>query len=352
MENRFLKPSLRHFAPYTPGQQPPDGEHWVKLNTNESPYPPSPAVLAALRDAVDGSLRLYPNPVAAPAREAAARRFRLRPEQVAVGNGSDELIAMCFRAFLDAGQAAAFATPTYTVVEPLCGIHQVRPSRHPMGEERRLPASLADDPAPLKYVVNPNSPTGSWYSREELEPILERSAGVVVLDEAYVDFAPESRLDLLDRHPNLLILRTLSKSYALCGMRIGFALGQPELIAALDMVKDSYNVNRLSIVAAVAALEDPDHQAATVARVVADRTWLEGRLAELGFRVDPSAGNFVFVQPPPGHPAGKVQQALRERRILVRHYDNPAIAGWLRMTVGTREELETLLAALSEILDE
>ncbi len=210
--------------------------------------------------------------------------------------------------------------------------------------------SLTDDPARLKFLVNPNSPTGTWHGRMSVERVLARSRGVVVLDEAYVDFAPQSQLELLARHPNLLILRTMSKSYALAGMRIGFALGHADLISALLAVKDSYNLNRLAVVGAVAAIEDERHHRTIVDHVVAERVWLEERLRELGFEHSPSAANFVFVEPPRGNSSAAVADALREQHILVRRYDLDPIAGWLRITVGTREQHQRLLAALKEIL--
>lgn len=350
MPKSFLKKALEGFQPYVPGEQPPDGEDWVKLNTNESPLPPSPRVIEAIRAAASESLRLYPNPTAAPARAAIARHFGLQAGQVAIGNGADELIEMCFRAFAGAGERVAYSTPTYPLLEPLCRVHETVPSAHPTAEGWTWTTELAEDDAPLKFLVNPNSPTGTWHSRTSVERILVRSRGVVVLDEAYVDFAPESRTDLLGTHENLLILRTMSKSYALAGMRIGFALGDPALISALDAVKDSYNMDRLAIAAAVAAIEDEDHHRRIVEHVVSERAWLEGRLRDAGFEHGPSAANFVFVKPPLRSTAAAVADALRERRVLIRHYDREPIAGWFRITIGTREQHERLLAALREIL--
>src|SRR5450759_5248645 len=298
MSKSFLRSGLAGFQPYIPGEQPPDGEGWVKLNTNESPLPPSPRVIEAIKAATDDSLRLYPSPTAAPARQAIAKHFGLAPMQVTLGNGADELIEMCLRAFAGAGDRVAYPTPTYPLLEPLCRLHDAVPSPNPSGELFTWSPELMDDPAPLKFLVNPNSPTGTWHGGPSVERVVKRSKGVVVLDEAYVDFAFESQVHLLAKHANLLIIRTMSKSYALAGMRIGYALGSPELIADLDAVKDSYNLDRLAIVAATAAIED----------------------------------------------------ALRERRILVRHYDRDPIAGWLRITVGTRDQHERLLEALREIL--
>lgn len=350
MPQSFVRKALQGFKPYVPGEQPPDGEDWVKLNTNESPVAPSPRVIEAIKAAAGESLRLYPSPTAAPARRAIARHFGLDPAQVTIGNGADDLIEMCFRAFTGAGDNVAYPTPSYPLFEPLCRIHEAVPSPHPSAEAWTWSLDLMDDPAPLKFLVNPNSPTGTWHGRMSVERVLKRSRGVVVLDEAYVDFAIESQLALLAKHENLVILRTMSKSYALAGMRIGFALGSPELVASLDTVKDSYNMDRLAIVAACAAIEDEDHHRKIVDYVVAERAWLEDQLRGLGFEHSPSAANFVFVHPPPGSSGAGLADALRKRRILVRNYDREPIAGWFRITIGTRAQHERLLAALKEIL--
>ena len=351
MSESFLKEALRGFEPYVPGEQPPDEEGWVKLNTNESPLPPSPKVIEAIKAAAGDSLRLYPSPTAAPARAAVAAHFGLHPSQVALGNGGDDLIEMCFRAFAGKGDRVAYPTPTYPLFEPLCRIHEAVSAPHPCGEGWMWTPDLTEDHAPLKFIVNPNSPTGTWSAEAAVEDIVAKSRGVVVLDEAYVDFAPESCIGLLERYRNLLILRTFSKSYALAGMRIGFALGDPELIAGLDAVKDSYNLDRLAIVAAVAAIQDQDHHRAIVEHVIAERAWLADQLDALHFDVAPSAANFLFVQTPPGSTAAAVADALRERQILIRHYDREPIAGWFRITIGTRDQHERLLGALKEILD-
>jgi histidinol-phosphate aminotransferase len=348
MPESFLKPALRRYAPYVPGEQPPDGEGWVKLNTNESPLPPSPRVIEAIKAAADDSLRLYPSPTAAPARQAIARHERVRPEEITLGNGGDDLIEMCFRAFAGAGDRVAFATPTYPLFEPLCHIHEAVPAPFPTGEDWSWTEEFVLDPAPLKLIVNPNSPTGHWVGPAEVERAIEQSTGVVVVDEAYVDFAPMNVAGFLPRYQHMLVLRTLSKSYALAGMRVGYAIGNPDLIAALDAVKDSYNLDRLAIVAAAAAIEDEGHHRAIVDEVVSNREELSKALTGMEFEVVPSATNFLFVKPP--RPAAEVAKALRERRILVRHYDREPIAGWIRVTIGTREQHAQLLAALKEIL--
>jgi histidinol-phosphate aminotransferase len=344
----FLKPALAGFAPYVPGEQPPDGEDWIKLNTNESPLPPSPKVIEAIREAANDSLRFYPSPTAAPARAAIAKRFGLKTEHVIVGNGADELIEMSFRAFAGKGDRVAYPTPTYPVLDVLCRVHEVVPSTHPSEIWEELPPSLAPDPAPLKFVVNPNSPTGFFFPRADIEPVIASATGVVVVDEAYVDFAPYDCTPLLSKYEHLLILRTMSKSYGLAGMRIGFALGSPALIGALDGVRDSYNLDRLAIAAAKAAIEDEAHHRAIVDAVIEGRDFLITSMIDMRFDFIRPSANFVFVKPP--LPAAGVAAALRERKILVRHYDREPIAGWLRITVGTRQQLDRLVAALKEIL--
>ena len=348
MSKSVVKRALQGFQAYTPGEQPPDGEGWIKLNTNESPLPPSPRVVEAIKAAANDALRLYPSPTAQPAREAIARKFGLDPSGVAVGNGGDELIELCFRAFAGAGDRVAYATPTYPLLDPLCRIHEAVASTHPTELFGELPPSLGPDTAPLKFIVNPNSPTGALFDAHAVEAAVAASSGVVAIDEAYVDFAPRSSLPLLERFDNVLLLRTFSKSYGLAGLRIGFALGSPEVIGALDSVKDSYNVDRLAIAAAVAAIEDETYHRKLVGEVVANRELLSEALGGLGFEVVPSATNFVFARPP--KPAAEVVGRLRERKILVRHYDREPIAGWIRITVGTREQQDALLTALKEIL--
>jgi histidinol-phosphate aminotransferase len=350
MPPRHLKPSLEGRQPYQPGHQPADGETWVKLNTNEAPMEPSPAVERALMEAVRGPLRLYPDPMSRAARQAIAEVLGVAPEMVALANGGDEVIELCFRAFVPAGARVAFPVPTYPLFEPLCNVHGATPSEHPLGEDWSLPESFAADPAPLKLLVNPNSPTSTWVDRGAVERVLARSSGVVVLDEAYVDFAPESRLDLVrEGQPDLLILRSFSKSYALAGLRLGFAVGHSDLIESLDVVKDSYNVDRLGIAAAIAAIQDGAHHEKVVRFVLEERAWLADRLRELGFEVAASATNFLFCRPPAG--AGDdLAGRLQEHHVLVRHYDLEPVRGWLRITVGTREQHLALQTALKEVL--
>lgn len=350
MPTRFLKAALRDFEPYAPGFQPTDGQEWLKLNSNESSYPPSPHVIEAIRAAAGDALRLYPSPLADEGRQAIATAYGVKPEQVRLGNGEDELIELCFKAFAGAGDRVAFTWPTYPVLEPLCGILETQPSAHPLGPDWSLPPTFAADQAPLKFLVNPNSPTGTWYAREEVAEVVERSPGIVVLDEAYVDFAPGSSLELLDGHDNLILLRTMSKSYALAGMRIGFAISHPDLCAALDVVKDSYPVDRLAIAAAAAAAGDRSWRDHIVGNVVADREWFGAELQALDFEVSPSAANFVLTRPPDVVSAVALKAGLEARRILIRHFAKPPLDGWLRITIGTRDEMVRVLRAIQEVI--
>ena len=345
----YRKAALRDFQPYVPGEQPADAEGWVKLNTNESPLPPSPRVAEAIAAAA-ADLRLYPSPTAQPAREAIARQLDLDPGWIAPGNGSDEVLAMCFRAFAGPGDAVAYCEPSYPLFQPLAAIHENRVHAYPLGEGWSLPHEFVADPAPLKFLVNPNSPIGTWYPLDVVEAVVAASPGVVVIDEAYVDFAPESRVDLVRRYPNAIVSRTLSKSGALAGLRFGYAVAQPDLIADLDLVKDSYNLNRLTIAGAVAAMEDTGYRDWLVGEIVRERHWLTSHLSALGFQVEPSAANFVFCRPPGRLNAGAVAAGLRERKILVRRYEREPIHGWLRITIGTHDQMEALMAALKEIL--
>ncbi len=351
MPTSFLKPALRRFDPYVPGFQPRDGEGWLKLNTNESPWPPSPRVLDALRTAVNGDLRLYPEPMSQPARVAIAGLHGVDAAQVALGNGADEVIEMCFRAFAGTGARIAFPHPSYPLFGPLAAMYESRAVSHELTEDWGLPDSFAADDAPLKFLVNPNSPTGTWIDPAGVRQVVQRSAGVLVLDEAYVDFAPQDCMGLLkEGHENLLITRTFSKSYALAGMRIGYAVGPPALIAALDLVKNSYNLDRLAIVAAVAAIEDRVYHDRLVSFVTEERTWVSERLRERGFDVLPSAANFVFARPSAGGDMRAIAGRLDRRKVLIRCYDRPPIAGWFRVTIGTREQHERLLEALREVM--
>jgi histidinol-phosphate aminotransferase len=341
--SRYRKPSLEGFEPYVPGIQPADGEAWVKLNTNESPYPPAPAVAAAIAEQVQ-RLPLYPDPGQTELRRALSDVLDVTPGQVVGGNGADEVLAIAVRAFVPRGSRAAFLEPSYTLVPKLLAIHEVYGEEHAFADGYRLAQSFVESDAPLKFVVNPNSPTGTLIPLEDIADLCRQSPGVVILDEAYVDFAPRSGLEILDQHPNLLLVRSMSKSYGLAGLRVGVAIGSADLVADLWTVKDICNLGRLPLSAAAAALRDRDHWRRNLDRVIESRERLSDELRERGWDVLPSGANFVFAVPP--RPAAQVYQELLAARVLVRHFPRPSVAHGLRISIGTWAQCQALLDAL------
>jgi histidinol-phosphate aminotransferase len=349
MGRGFLKPALAGHRPYTPGEQPAATAGWIKLNTNEAPLGPSNRVLDAIRGAATEDLRLYPRPDAGLARAAIAAGLGVDPEWVTVGNGADGVLELCFRAFAGAGEPVAFLSPSYPLFEVLCGVHENEAHAHRLDPGWRIPEAYFEDPARLRFLVNPDSPTGAFRDGRLVRRAAESAPGVLVLDEAYVDFAPEHRLDLAREMENVVVVRTFSKSSALAGMRVGFAVANPELIGALDLVKDSYSVDRLAEAAAAAAIADVEHRDRIVEVVTAGRAYLARFLAGLGFEVSPSAANFLLVRPRPPIDAPTLAEELRRRRILVRRYTNPPLADWVRITIGAPTEMAELEAAVGEV---
>jgi len=329
---------------YVPGEQPRGGSV-VKLNTNENPYPPAPGVIAAVAACASADLRLYPDPAATLLREAAARRYGFTPAHVLVGNGSDDLLTMVMRTMVGLDDVVAYPEPTYSLYDTLVTIQEGRSLTIPFPPDFTLPPALADAAARVLMICNPNSPSGTFTPVAVIEELARERDGLVVVDEAYVDFAPASALPLIARYQNVLVLRTFSKSFSLAGMRIGLAFGAPALIEELAKVKDSYNVSRVAIAAGVAALEDYAWMERNVARIVATRARLSDGLRGRGYEVLPSAANFVLARRRDQDQA-PVQAALRERGILVRHFATPRLADALRISVGTDAEIDQLLAAL------
>ena len=322
----------------------------VKLNTNENPYPPSPHVLEAVTRAVNEGVRLYPDPEATALRRRAAETYDVTPDRIIVGNGSDELLALVLRATIDPGDRVAYPVPTYSLYDTMVATQGGEAVRLPFPSDFRLPSGLAATGARLTIVCNPNSPSGTLVPVGEIDALARSLTGLLVVDEAYVDFARESALGLVGRRENVLVVRTLSKSYSLAGLRIGLAFGHPDLIAGLRTVKDSYNVSRLAQTAGEAALGDPAWMQANVARIRATRGRLTADLAALGFQVLPSEANFVLARRP-GHDLGPLARALAARDILVRHFAVPGLTDALRITVGTDAEVATLLAAIAETFE-
>jgi len=357
----LIRPLVRRLHAYVPGEQPKI-PGLIKLNTNENPYSPAPPVLAAIRAAVDGRLRLYPNPTAQPLREKLAKHHGVTAAQVIVGNGSDELLALAVRAFAEpAGDTVSsksrvqFPWPCYSLYPVLCATHGSAAHAVPLLPDFDLPTVTQlrhsrrwDFRAALTLVTTPNAPSGRCYSLDQLDGLCAAQRGVVILDEAYVDFASEHAMKLINRHAHVLISRTFSKAYSLCFQRVGYFVGNPELIGALDKLRDSYNVNGLGQVAAVATLNNLPYYRRNFARVKATREKVRRELSGLGWRVVPSATNFLLAEPA-GPSAQKWLTALRTQKIIVRWFDAPEIRAYLRVTIGTEEEMEHFLKVVHRL---
>ena len=346
----LFRPAVDRLAAYVPGEQPPDGTGIVKLNTNENPYPPSPDALAAL-DAVDPeALRRYPHPLADAFRRSAAEALGVEPEWILAGNGSDDLLTMLFRAVTGAGRPVAYPVPTYVLYRTLAAIQGAPVLEIPFDEEYTLPVdALADAGAALTLVANPNSPSGTAATTDRLARLADRTTGVLAIDEAYVAFAGASALDLVRRHGHVIVLRTLSKSHGLAGLRLGFGIAHPDLLSGLSRVKDSYNVDAVAAAVGAAAIRDVAYTRETVERIRATRTRLGEALAARGFRVWPSEANFVLARPADGD-ARRLYEGLKQRGVLVRYFAEPGLADKLRITVGTEEQTTRLLDRLADLM--
>jgi histidinol-phosphate aminotransferase len=378
----LIRPVVRNLHPYVPGEQPKI-KGLIKLNTNENPFPPSPRVLSAIKKATDGRLRLYPNPTAQLLREKLAKLHSCKPENIIVGNGSDELLAMAVRCFVEpkgpltassprpsppgeergtywksnSKSVVQFFEPSYSLYPVLADIHGAAPNLVPLRTNFSLPSIAElkkgkkwDFKAALTLITTPNAPSGRGYATSDLETLCRAQKGVVVLDEAYVDFANENAMSLALKHPHVLVARTFSKAYSLCFQRVGYFVGNPELIEALQKIRDSYNVNGLGQVAALATLDDLPYYRGNFRKIILTREWLTGELTRLGFNVTPSQTNFILVLPP-RFPAETWLKKLRERKILVRWFKYASVSKYLRITIGTREEAEALLTAVKKVVE-
>ena len=350
--SRFWNRRVQGLHPYVPGEQPRLAD-LLKLNTNESPYGPSPKVLDAIRDVASDDLRLYPDPTAADLRDTIATRFGTTTDRVFVGNGSDEVLAHAFRALFHDDAPVLFSDVTYGFYPVYCGLFE-QPFRHiPLNDDFTIDIDAYTGKCGGIAVANPNANTGIALPLEQIETLLNRFPDrTVIIDEAYVDFGARSAIELTHRHDNLLVVQTLSKSYALAGLRVGFAIGSPELIEGLIRVKDSFNsypLSRPAQAGAIAAIQDTDWLADITTRTVASRDRLVPELQNLGFQVLPSCANFILVHHPE-HKAGAIAAALRERAILVRHLSTPRIQDWLRISIGTDEACIRLTDVLRDIL--
>ncbi len=348
-----VRPDIAALAPYVPGEQPQGGS-WIKLNTNENPYPPPPAVAEAIHRAASGrSLAKYPDPLATSFRIKAAEVLGVEPDWILCGNGSDDVLTILVRSFVGQGESLRMPYPSYILYRTLAGIQGARCHEVSFHSDWSLGRSFlaVRDGLRLAIIPNPNSPSGTLLPKDWLLEVAEQLPCPLVIDEAYVDFAESSCIDLVRRCENVIITRSLSKSYALAGLRFGFAVARPEIIAQLTKVKDSYNCDALSIAAATAAIADTAWLADTRSRVLATRNRLENSLAGLGFQVQPSQANFVWcTHPTKSHQA--IYEALKGQGILVRWMNFPSWGDGLRISVGTDEEIDAFLAALTAILSE
>jgi histidinol-phosphate aminotransferase len=350
----YLRKNIEAMAGYTPGEQPGPEDRVVKLNTNENPYPPSPRVMEALRKLPPDRLRRYPDPMADKVRDLIAGLFGLRRDNILCGNGSDELLTLVVRAFVGQGERLAYPTPTYSLYPVLAEIQGAETVEIPTPDDFTLPiGALKRADARAMILCNPNAPTGTFVGPDVVGDLAAKFKGVLVVDEAYVDFAPSNSLRLAAERPNVLVLRTLSKSYSLAGLRFGYAVGPADLISGLAKVKDSYNVDAISIELAAAALEDQAWMRANVEKIRSERGRLAARLADLGFTVTPSESNFLLVRPPSaalragadGDAQGWYER-LKAAGILVRYWNAPRLADKLRITVAAPAENDALLAAI------
>lgn len=341
----YLRPHLRQLAGYLPGEQPRGGR-FVKLNTNENPYPPSPLVLEAIQRCLDGeALRKYPDPQASEFRATASRVLGVPPEWILAGNGSDELLTLLVRAIVPPGGTLVAPTPSYTLYQTLAELQDARCTLLPFDDEWRLDPRRVPQGASLTFLPNPNSPSGSFLSPADVATW----PTPLVLDEAYVDFAPAHGLDLARATDRVIVTRSLSKGYALAGIRFGYLVAHPAVVAELSKLKDSYNCDVLSQAAATAALADQEWLRSTRAKVLATRARMEKELAGLGFQVTPSHGNFVWCRRF-DRPVRPIYLALKDRGILVRCMNYANYGEGLRISVGTDPEIDRLLTELASVL--
>ena len=349
--SRFFTESLKALQPYVPGEQPQDMQY-IKLNTNESPFPASPKAVAAITGQEVEKLRLYSDPACKDLIEAIAARNGISPRQVMVGNGSDEVLAFALRAFCDEDTPLAFSDITYGCYKVWCGLFDLPTKIIPLGEDFTVPLEAYSDLGCTIMLTNPNAPTGLCLTVEQIEQVVRANpANVVIVDEAYIDFGGESCLPLIEKYDNLLVVQTYSKSRNLAGARLGFAMGCPALIEDLNRIKFSfnpYNVNRLTCLAGAAAMEDEAYFKQCTDAIKENRAWTAAQLEEMGFELTDSKTNFLFARS--SRMGGEeLYLALKKKGILVRHFNSPRIADRLRITVGSRSEMEALVAALKEL---
>jgi histidinol-phosphate aminotransferase len=331
---------------YVPGEQPQTND-FIKLNTNENPYPPAPDILEALQTELS-KLRLYPDPVSTSLRKAAATVFGVSHENIIAGNGSDDILNIAIRTFVNPGEAIAFLDLTYSLYDTLAKIHGASTIEFPTNENFELNEPIYCDRAKLIFLASPNPPVGKHLNRDYLEKTCSQNNAIVVIDEAYVDFSDSNHLDFIQKYDNVIISRTMSKSYSLAGMRVGFGIASQNLIEQMNKVRDSYNLDRLSQTLATAAFESHSYFQNVWQKVRQTRSRLTASLIDLDFLVFDSEANFVLASPQ-WIEASELYNQLKNRKILVRYFKHPRISNYMRISVGTDEEIDAFLKAIAEI---
>jgi histidinol-phosphate aminotransferase len=364
----YFRDNINAISGYVPGEQPPPEAKVIKLNTNENPYPPSPAALKVLQEMEGELLRRYPDPMATAFRQSASQVLGVPADWILVGNGSDDLLTMIIRACAEPGRRVVYPMPTYVLYRTLTQIQGAEFVEVPYPEDYSLPIEqLIEAQGAVTFVASPNSPSGTVASMERLDKLASQLSGVLVVDEAYVDFAESDALELVKKYDNVIILRTLSKGYSLAGLRLGFGVANPALLEGLIKVKDSYNVDAIANAVGAAAIADQTHKNTNANKIKASRTHMASALKQLGFQVWSSEANFLLVsvsstaseklgelpprEAPPLGNAESLYQTLKQRGILVRYFNQPRLADKLRITIGTPDQNETLIKNLDEVLN-
>jgi histidinol-phosphate aminotransferase len=345
-----VKEHISRLKAYVPGFQPGEGEKVLKLNTNENPYPPSPWVEEAIREESSDSLRLYPNPTSQRLRETAGTVYRLPPEQVLCGNGSDEILGILLRTFTSRGDAIGYYEPSYSYYKTLGAIHELVLLPTPLGKDPLDPPFPAERDMKLFFLTNPNSPMGFSLQPEFVARVARQLEGILVVDEAYADFAQRNCLSLIREIPNVIVTRTLSKSYSLAGLRVGFAFGAERWIQQMDKVRDHYNLNRMAQAAACVALCDQSHFQENRGRILRTRERFARALEDMGIESFPSEANFVFVKLTSAEAALQTFDRLTERGIYVRYFPQDGLDSGLRISIGTDDQMDRLLEELRTLV--
>jgi histidinol-phosphate aminotransferase len=347
---KYWNATLNNMTEYMPGEQPVHVEEYMKLNSNENPFPPSKLVLEAIKNAADEKLRFYPDPLSGQLRETFAKANNLKAENVFVGNGSDEIFTLIFRGFIEHNGVAAFPYPSYSLYYTMAEAHGIKYDKINLAKPFDVDFNkFLIKKYNLVIVANPNNPTGRGCNIDEIRKFLKKFKGLLVADEAYVDFYGESAIELVDEFDNVIVTRSLSKSYSLAGLRVGLAIANAGIIRGLFKLKDSYNINRISEAGAVAALKDSKSFKYNIEMLVNNKDYLEAELKKLDFEVIPSKANFLFST----HPKIKaklIYEELKKKKILIRYFDGPIQSDYARITVGTMMQIKSLIAELSAIV--